>query len=174
MRRVVAVALPLILVGLLVWIAGIDREPAPGSADPAERSPGSAELTRSPATAAGASGSLSGAVILGQVRRGGLPRVARVELREASPVDPMRKALATTVSGPDGRFVFDGLEPGSFEIRVREGEGWRGGASATVEFPDQHVRADVVLADGPHDLRGVAAHRDGRAFRGTLEVRDAA
>ena len=138
MRRAIAYVALLTAGGLLLWIAGADLTNGPTDRvdDGRAGSPGETAL---PSTSdAGSPGSPTGAVIRGQVRRSGVARTARVELRRLAPADPLVEPLATTTTGPDGRFTFGGLEPGDYELRALEGEGRSVGAFPTVKHPGQH------------------------------------
>jgi hypothetical protein len=131
------------------------------------------------------------ATILGTIRRGDAAVATRVELRRLASTgigvegavelsswmlqrlpalpDAATPPLAAVTTVASGRFSFDGLDAGVYEVRG----GPTGGEVVCVAFvPDGHsqVLADVALPAGSLRLVGRAAQADGTAMPGTVWI----
>lgn len=122
---------------------------------------------RHPGVAAGTIG------IVGYVTDGARPVRARVEVRSFQPRDGdrpwtamLRPAEWTAEADARGRFVIEGLAPGTYLVAASDGVG----AERFVELPlgDDGARVDVrlELLRGPATLRGRVRTADGAPARG--------
>lgn len=181
---------------LVVWLAGgfgfllgerADVEPssvARTAVGPGGMAPPTL-VGRAPTSSTGMSGR---GAIRGRVVQGGEGLVADVALRrvEGMPAAaPFYRAtphwlyegligtgapLASTRSAADGRFDFEGLVPGRYEVRARGAMGEE--ASRALDVSVGAARAEVLLAlpSGPALLHGRARYVDGRPFLGFVRL----
>ncbi len=141
--------------------------------------------------AAGPASARGRASIVGVVRRDGKPVAARVEvtrlhdvpeLPTTSPAptawlvrrllssSPSAAPAGTTRSGEDGRFVFEGLAPGTWRVTATGADDARSTATADLPLDGAIVEVELALGADAEGLRGRVLTADGRPFRGELFV----
>jgi len=150
-----------------------------GSGTLAARSQGAVVL----APSRGAAGRVEG-----EVRHAGKPASARVMLFEVSaaaaltdpdwapdPLAPLvptqafldAEPVASTEAGPDGRFGFDRVETGIYDVVAIGDSGARAAGRARLACAGERVVVHLSLRGGGRfELHGHAVHADGRPFHG--------
>ncbi len=121
--------------------------------------------------------------IAGVVRRHGKPAAARVVARRApdepaidaddARLSPTRHAgavVAEAMTGPDGRFEFARLAPGTYVLDAAGDDGARGRTTIDALAIDDRRTSTIALAAGRETLHGRATALDGRPWRGRVRV----
>jgi protocatechuate 3,4-dioxygenase beta subunit len=165
--------------------------PSPSIADGPSTGPTSSAPTlaaKPTASALKPSAAPRGAVV-GTVRRRGEGVPSWLEIYERHALDPAvlsswtadadiarglsaertaAKPVGAAPSGSDGRFAFERLTPGEYEVVASEPGGSRGSARATIDADGARVAVEVTVYGGKERLSGRAVHADGKPFVGEV------
>jgi hypothetical protein len=106
-------------------------------------------------------GSLRGTVVAAGT---GQP-LSGIEVRALPVRNPSSPIFRSTLSGADGAFVLQGMEPGSFSLRAK-GDGWDGAPASSIELGLAESVADLRVEVGPAaNVLGRVVTKDGKPCR---------